>query len=166
MCLRHTQTLLDLCRSLGWVVNMDKSELVPQQSFDFVGYHFNLSQKIYLLLGLETCLVRQFMSLISLLTATEKQVVSVRLHETHPMAPEEALACPRTSGEDHSHSLISPCSSKVVVEPKQCPIRSTFTPVTARPPTVYRRIKRRLGRTLKEITWQKASGQGQKAPYT
>ena len=95
MCLRHTQTLLDLCRSLGWVVNMDKSELVPQQTFDFVGYHFDLfqglikptrerwmalSQKIHLLLGLETCLVRQFMSLIGLLTATEKQVVSGRLH--------------------------------------------------------------------------------------
>ena len=95
MCLRHTQTLLDLCRSLGWVVNMDKSELVPQQTFDFVGYHFNLSQglvkptqerwtalsqKINLLLGLETCSVRQFMSLIGLLTATEKQVVSGRLH--------------------------------------------------------------------------------------
>ena len=95
MCLRHTQTLLDLCRSLGWVVNMDKSELVPQQAFDFVGYHFDLSQglvkptqdrwtalsqKINLLLGRETCSVRQFMSLISLLTATEKQVVSGRLH--------------------------------------------------------------------------------------
>ena len=95
MCLRHTQTLLDLCRSLGWVVNMEKSELVPQQAFDFVGYHFDLSQglvkptqdrwtalsqKINLLLGLETCSVRQFMSLIGLLTATEKQVVSGRLH--------------------------------------------------------------------------------------
>ena len=44
MCLRHTRTLLDLCRSLGWVVNMDKSELIPQQTFDFVGYHFDLSQ--------------------------------------------------------------------------------------------------------------------------
>ena len=95
ICLRHTQTLLDLCRSLGWVVNMDKSELVPQQTFDFVGYHFDLSQglvkptqdrwrslsqKLNLLLGLECCTVRQFMSLISLLTATEKQVVSGRLH--------------------------------------------------------------------------------------
>ena len=67
------------------------------------------------------------------------------------MAPEEALACSRTSGEDHSHSLISPCSSKVVVEPRQCPIRSTFTPVTARPPTVYRRIKRRLGHALRRL---------------
>ena len=95
ICLRHTQILLDLCRSLGWVVNMDKSELVPQQTFDFVGYHFDLSQglvkptqdrwrslsqKLNLLLGLECCTVRQFMSLIGLLTATEKQVVSGRLH--------------------------------------------------------------------------------------
>ena len=94
-CLRHTQTLLDLCHSLGWVVNMNKSELVPQQTFDFVGYHFDLSQglvkptqerwrslsrKLNLLLGLESCTVRQFMSLIGLLTATEKQVVSGRLH--------------------------------------------------------------------------------------
>ena len=95
MCLRHTRTLLDLCRSLGWVVNMDKSELIPQQTFDFVGYHFDLSQglvkptqerwrslsqKLNLLLGLQSCTVRQFMSLIGLLTATEKQVVSGRLH--------------------------------------------------------------------------------------
>ena len=94
-CQRHTQTLLDLCRNLGWVVNMSKSELVPQQIFNFVGYRFNLSQglvtptqerwialsqKINLLLGQETCLVRHFMSLIGLLTATEKQVVSGRLH--------------------------------------------------------------------------------------
>ena len=95
MGLRHTWTLLDLCRSLGWVVNMDKSELIPQLTFDFVGYHFDLSQglvkpteerwrslsqKLNLLLGLQSCTVRQFMSLIGLLTATEKQVVSGRLH--------------------------------------------------------------------------------------
>ena len=94
-CLRHTQTLLDLCRNLGWVVNRSESELVPQQVFNFVGYRFDLSlglvkstqerwssltQKINPLLGLETCSVRQFMSLIGLLTATEKQVVSGRLH--------------------------------------------------------------------------------------
>ena len=94
-CQRHTQTLLDLCRTLGWVVNMSKSELVPQQVFNFVGYHFDfsqglvkptqerwitLSQKISFLLGQQTISVRQFMSLIGLLTATEKQVVSRRLH--------------------------------------------------------------------------------------
>ena len=58
-CERHTQKLLDPCRNLGWMT---------------------LSQKINLLLGQETCSVRQFISLIGLLTATEKQVVSGYLH--------------------------------------------------------------------------------------
>ena len=94
-CKRHTQALLDLCRRLGWIVNMTKSELCPQQVFNFVCYRFDLSQglvkptqerwsilslKINLLLGQQTCSVRQFMSLIGLLTATEKQVVSGCLH--------------------------------------------------------------------------------------
>ena len=42
ICLQHTQTLLALCRQLGWVVNMTKSELVPKQVFNFVGYRFDL----------------------------------------------------------------------------------------------------------------------------
>ena len=91
MCRRHTQTVLDLCRDLGWVVNLSKSEVTPQQVFNFVDLSqgmvkptqerwIALSQKINLLLGQETCSARQFMSLIGLLTATEKQVVSGRLH--------------------------------------------------------------------------------------
>ena len=86
---------LGLCHRLGWVVNMAKSELVPQQVFNFVGYRFDLSQglvqptqerwmalsqKINNLLNQQVCSVRQFMSLIELLTATEKQVVAGRLH--------------------------------------------------------------------------------------
>ena len=91
-CLQHTQTLLGLYHELGWVV---ESELTPQQVFNFVGYCFNfsqgpgkptykrwitLTQKLETLLGQETCSIRQFMSLFGLLTATEKQVVSRRLH--------------------------------------------------------------------------------------
>ena len=41
-CLQDTQTLLALCQKLGWVVNMKKSELDPQQIFSFVGYRFDL----------------------------------------------------------------------------------------------------------------------------
>ena len=41
-CLQHTQTLLALCQQLGWVVNMKKSELTPQQVFNFTGYQFDL----------------------------------------------------------------------------------------------------------------------------
>ena len=43
-CLQHTQTLVALCQDLGWLVNMEKSELDPKQIFDFVGYWFDLKE--------------------------------------------------------------------------------------------------------------------------
>ena len=94
-CLHHTQILVKMCQDLGWLVNLDKSELEPKQVFNFVGYQFDLRSgrvrptpdrwqslqgKIQTLLLLPACLVRQFMSLIGLLTATEKQVHIGRLH--------------------------------------------------------------------------------------
>ena len=95
ICLQHTQTLLDLCRELGWVVNMTKSELVPTQVFNFVGYRFDLisgrvlptqdrwqalQEKLRFIKSRPRCTVCQFMSLIGLLTTTEKQVSAGRLH--------------------------------------------------------------------------------------
>ena len=95
ICQQNTQTLLALCHELGWVVNMKKSELVPQQIFNFVGYQFDLitewvlptverwetlKTKLLFIKNKDHCTVRQFMSLIGLLTATEKQVWLGRLH--------------------------------------------------------------------------------------
>ena len=86
----------DLCQGLGWLVNMQKSELVPQQVFNFVGYRFDLltgrvlctqdrltslKETLLFIKARNSCTVRQFMSLIGLLTATEKQVWSGRLHK-------------------------------------------------------------------------------------
>ena len=94
-CLQHTQTLVTLCQELGWLVNREKSELVPQQVFNFVGYQFDLKEgrvkpteecwqtltdKIRSILSDPVCPVRKFMSLMGLLTATEKQVHLGRLH--------------------------------------------------------------------------------------
>ena len=94
-CLRHTQMLVKICQDLGCLVNLEKSELEPKQVFNFVGYQFHLKSgrvrptpdrwqslqgKIQALLLLPACPVRQFMSLIGLLTATEKQVHLGRLH--------------------------------------------------------------------------------------
>ena len=88
-CLQHTQELVKMCQHLGWLVNLEKSELEPKQDFDFVGYQFDLrsgqvrltpdwwqhlQEKMLKLLSLLACPVREFMSLIGLLTATEKQV--------------------------------------------------------------------------------------------
>ena len=95
ICLQNTQTLVRICQKLGWLVNSEKSELEPKQAFNFVGYQFDLrsgrvrptpdwwqslQDKIKSLLLLPACPVRQFMSLIGLLTATEKQVHLGRLH--------------------------------------------------------------------------------------
>ena len=42
VCLQHTQELVKLCQNLGWLVNLEKSELEPKQVFDLVGYMFDL----------------------------------------------------------------------------------------------------------------------------
>ena len=74
---------------------MKKLELEPQQLFNFVGYRFDLvsgrvlptqdrwialQEKLNFIKNQSSCTVRQFMSLIGLLTTTEKQVLSGHLH--------------------------------------------------------------------------------------
>ena len=95
LCLLHTQSLVKMCRKLGWLVNIEKPETSDSKIFNFVGYQFDLQSswvrptpdrwqslqdKIQILLSTPTCPVRQFMSLIGLLTATEKPVHLGRLH--------------------------------------------------------------------------------------
>ena len=75
VCLQHTQVLVQMCQELGWLVNIEKSELEPKQIFNFVGYQFDLEsgqvrptpdrwqslqEKIMELLSLPTCSVRDF----------------------------------------------------------------------------------------------------------
>ena len=94
-CLQHTQTLVALYRELSWLVNKEKSELDSKQVFNFVGYQFDLAEgkvrptpehwqaltdKIQSILSGLVCPVPQFMSLITFLIATEKQVHLGRLH--------------------------------------------------------------------------------------
>ena len=94
-CLQHTQTLVALCRKLGWLVNEEKSELEPKQVFNFIGYRVDLKEgrvrptpehwqtlqtKIPEIMASPVCPVRNLMSLIGLLTATEKQVHLGHLH--------------------------------------------------------------------------------------
>ena len=89
--LHYTQTLVALFHELGWIINMEKSELEPKQIFHFVGYQYNLRKcKVKAHFGTlvdlkvkkvrfrsfspTCCRVRQLMSLIGLLTAREKEV--------------------------------------------------------------------------------------------
>ena len=68
-----------MCQQLGWLMNLEKSELEPKQDFDFVGYQFhlrsdrfrltldrwqNLQETMLKRLSPPACPVREFMSLI------------------------------------------------------------------------------------------------------
>ena len=84
------------------------------------------------------------MSLIGLLTATEKQVHLRRLH----MRPIQWHLKNNWRVPDPSPQ-VPPPPSKVVAGSKQCAARSTITPTKTCSAYIYRCIKRRVGRSLR-----------------
>ena len=70
-------------------------------------------------------------------------------HASHSVAPEETLAGTRGLRESHSSTSLSSTSPRLVVRRGKCVKGSTLTSIKSRPSTVYRRIKRRLGRSLR-----------------
>ena len=172
ICLQHTQILVKMCQDLGWLVNLEKSELEPKQVFDFVVYQFDLrsgrvrptpdrwqslQDKIQALLLLPACLVRQFMSLIGLLTATEKQVHLGRLHmrpiQWHlKKKKKKNWRVPEIiSREGYPSTKVPAPSLTMVARGRQCTSRPTITPSKTCSANFYRRIKRRVGRSLKRV---------------
>ena len=94
-CHKQTQKLLNLIRDLGFIVNFKKSELVPSQRFDFLGYHFLLDlglvkptqdrwtklQDMFRRLSSKSVIsARTLMSTIGLLASMEKTVKLGRMH--------------------------------------------------------------------------------------
>ena len=171
ICLQHTQILVKICLDLGWLVNLEKSELEPKQVFDFVGYQFDLrsgrvrptpdrwqslQDKIQALLLLPACLVRQFMSSIGLLTATKKQVHLGRLHmrpiQWHLKKKKKNWRVPEIiSREGYPSTKVPAPSLTMVARGRQCTSRPTITPSKTCSANFYRRIKRRVGHSLKRV---------------
>ena len=165
-CHQGTQSLLALCQELGWMVNMQKSELEPQQVFDFVGYQYDL------LNGVVRPTQNRWETLQQKISAFTEQIlpsenfhVSYRsshcdrktgdprqtAHETYSVAPQETLESPRISGKGDPNSEVSP-SVPAVVDPRgKCPKGSALTPPATRSSNLYRRLKRRLGCSLRRL---------------
>ena len=87
--------MVELCKNLGWIVNMEKSELVPTQVFKFIGVLWNLllgrifpteeNRKkvlnlIFRFLNSEYQTAEMWQSLIGSLTAQQRLVYLGRLH--------------------------------------------------------------------------------------
>ena len=172
-CFQDAQTLLALCKELGWGVN--KLELEPKQIFNFVGYQYDLIQgvvrptperwealnsKINSLLERSSCSVRQLMSLIGLLTAMEKQVPTglvlhmrpiqwhLKNHWHIPESLEKVIPIPR--------SLHPPPA--LVVKRRKRPARPKLAPPSSHGSDLYRRIKQRLGCTFRRLYHKVCAG--------
>ena len=70
-------------------------------------------------------------------------------HETHTVASQEQLEGTGISREGHPSTQIPAPTFTMVARRKQCASRSTITPHKACSANFYRRIKRRVGRSLK-----------------
>ena len=79
----------------------------------------------------------------------ETSVVRSSSHETHSLASEETLARSRSFREGHSPTSLPSPPPGLVAGRGKCSHGSTLASVKSRPSAVYRRIKRRLGRTLR-----------------
>jgi len=87
--------VVQVCQSLGFLINFEKSELTPKQIFDFVGVHFNLvkglvfpthenlvkvCQRAQSFSGLHQASAHQWQSLIGVLGSQDKLVPLGRIH--------------------------------------------------------------------------------------
>ena len=70
-------------------------------------------------------------------------------HETNSVASQTALACTGGPGKSDSGSPVPAPPSGLVVGRKECTARATPTCPTSRSTSFYRRLKRRLGRSLR-----------------
>ena len=85
-------------------------------------------------------------------------------HETGAVASKKTLACAGEPGEDYSGSPFSSPTPGLVVGRDQCAKRATLAPSSARPTDFYRRLKRRLGRTLRGIHSKRRLVRTRKSP--
>ena len=152
-CLQHTQTLVGLCQELGWLVNNEKSELVPKQVFNFLGYQFDLERWQAL-----TDKIQSILSGVSGPTVhvphrsshSNRKASPPRAnpHEAHTVALEKQLEGLKITRKGDTSPQIAPPPPKVEAGGKECAARSTITPSTTCSANIYRCIKRRVGRSL------------------
>ena len=76
-------------------------------------------------------------------------------YETHTVASQKQLECARITRKGHPNTQISAPPPTTVVGGEQCAPRSTITPNKTCSADLYRCIKRRVGRSLKQALGQR-----------
>ena len=126
----NTQAVVDLTQSLGWIINQEKSELKPTSVFSFVGYEYHLDS--------------------ALVKPTQERWLKLQdSPEALSVSSQGALEISSVAGQppslDRSHCSPPRLVAKSLKRDERCR-RSSQRPQY---PTLYRRLKRRLGHSLR-----------------
>ena len=154
-----------MCQQLGWLVNLEKSELEPKQDFSFIGYQFdlrsdqvrltpdrwqNLEEKMLKLLSLPACPVPGI-HVLDRFTNSYRKASSSRptSYETHSVASQTQLEGPRITGKGDPNPQVFAPPFSMMAEGRQCLYSPTITPNKTCSANIYRCINRRVGRSLR-----------------
>ena len=169
----NTQAVVDLTQSLGWIINQEKSELKSTQVFSFVGYEYHLdsalvkpTQERWLKLQDLILRLKSKHVLIARCLNGENGPGGTPSHEALSVSSQGALEISSVAGQPPSLDRNHFCTPRLVAEPHKHDERCRPSSQRPQHPTVYRRLKRRLGRSLRSNFYKGAVvRQGKKATH-
>ena len=148
----NTQAVVDLTQSLGWIINQEKSELKPR--FSPCKTH---SREMAQTSGFDpttqvkTCLDCKMFDVANWVACLngEDGPGGTPSHEALSVSSQGALEISSVAGQPPSLDRCHFCTPRLVAE--SCKRDERLRPSSQRPqyPTLYRRLKRRLGRSLR-----------------
>ena len=164
-CTEQTQKLLKLVKDLGFIVNLKKSDLTPSQRFDFLGYHFftrfgsceaharqvdktsgDVPSPLH-----EVCYQCKDSYVHHWLTCIDREDYKIGkdAYETFSVASQNSLEISYASGHTDPLESEDDMTWGMVVRPSKCATRRISPPQGTRKTNLYRRLKCRLGHSLR-----------------
>ena len=160
----NTQAVVDLTQSLGWIINQQKSELNPTRVFvrglrvpprfsPCKTHSREMAQTsgFYPATQVKTCCDCKMFDVSNWVASLNGKngPGGTTSHEALSVSPQGALEISSTTGQTPSLDRSHLCTPRLVAEP--CKHDERLRPSSQRPqyPTLYRRLKRRLGRSLR-----------------
>ena len=179
----NTQAVVDLTQSLGWIINQTKSELKPTQVFSFVGYEYHQdSALVKPTQAREMAQTSGFDPTTQVKTGFDCKMFDVAnwvaclngedgprgtpSHEALSVSSQGALEISSVAGHPPSLDKNHFCTPRLVAKSHKRDERCR--PSSQRPqyPTLYRCLKRRLGRSLRTNLYEgSVVRQGKKATH-
>ena len=171
-CLQHTQDLVKICRNLGWLVNLEKSDLRfcrlparpqgrpgPTDTGPVAEPSGQDTRNI-----VTTDLPGPTIYVPDKFTNSYREASSLRptSYETHAVASQKQLARTRVPGKSYPNSQTFAPSLTMVARRSKCSHRPAITPNKICSANLYRRNKRRVGCSLRRMHRQRGLVTGRK----